>query len=412
MKFVVDCDIVLSHAPSGPIAVYLEPFAKSLREQGYASQSIHRQVLVSAGFSAWLARRQPVLHHITSDLVLPYLKYRFRHVQPSRGDGAALKHLLAFLRDEGAIPAEKIPASPGTSAERCSRTYEEYLREARGLSQATIVNYVPFVLDFLEECFGNGPIVWSQLCARDVVRFVERRARRLHPKRSKLLTSALRSFFRFARYRGKVKLDLGAAVPVVPHWTMTTTPRAIPANQVQQLLNSINRNTALGRRDYAVLLVLARLGLRASEAAFLELDDINWKGGQLSIRGKAGKRSDLPLPPEVGKAIAAYLRNGRPPSTSRRVFLRARAPIRGFRGASGVGSIVRHRLQRAGIDAPTYGAHQFRHGLACELLRQGASLGEIGEILGHQSPETTRIYAKVDLEALRTLALPWPGGVR
>jgi len=209
-----------------------------------------------------------------------------------------------------------------------------------------------------------------------------------------------------------VKLDLGAAVPVVPHWTMTTTPRAIPANQVQQLLNSINRNTALGRRDYAVLLVLARLGLRASEAAFLELDDINWKGGQLSIRGKAGKRSDLPLPPEVGKAIAAYLRNGRPPSTSRRVFLRARAPIRGFRGASGVGSIVRHRLQRAGIDAPTYGAHQFRHGLACELLRQGASLGEIGEVLGHKSPETTRIYAKVDLEALRTLALPWPGGVR
>jgi site-specific recombinase XerD len=148
---------------------------------------------------------------------------------------------------------------------------------------------------------------------------VERQARRLHPKRSKLLTSALRSFFRFARYRGKVKLDLGAAVPVVPHWTMTAVPRAIPADQVRQLLNSINRTTALGRRDYAVLLLLARLGLRASEAAFLELDDINWKTGQLSIRGKAGQRSDLPLPGEVGKAIAAYLRNGRPQSASRRV---------------------------------------------------------------------------------------------
>jgi integrase len=226
------------------------------------------------------------------------------------------------------------------------------------------------------------------------------------------MTSALRSFFRFARYRGKVKLDLGAAVPVVPHWTMTTVPRAIPADQVRQLLNSINRTTALGRRDYAVLLVLARLGLRASEVAFLELDDIDWKAGQLSIRGKAGQRSDLPLPADVGKAIAAYLRNGRPQSTIRRVFLRVRAPLRGFRGASGIGSIVRHRLQRAGIDAPTYGAHQFRHGLACELLRQGASLGEIGDILGHQSPQTTRIYAKVDLEALRTIALPWPGGVR
>jgi site-specific recombinase XerD len=193
---------------------------------------------------------------------------------------------------------------------------------------------------------------------------------------------------------------------------MTTVPRAIAADQVRQLLHSIDRTTALGRRDYAVLLVLARLGLRASEVAFLELDDINWKGGQLRIGGKAGQPGDLPLPADVGNAIAAYLRNGRPPSTSRRVFLRARAPIRGFRGASGVGSIVRHRLQRAGIDAPTHGAHQFRHGLACELLRQGASLGEIGEILGHRSPETTRIYAKVDLEALRSLALPWPGGVR
>lgn len=412
MKFVVDCDIVLSRAPSGTIAAYLEPFAKSLREQGYAPQSIHRQVLLSAAFSEWLARRQPVLHRISSDLALQYLRYRFRHVQPSRGDAAALKHLLAFLRREGAIPAEKIAAYPATSAERCARRYEEYLREACGLSRSTIINYVPFVLGFLEECFGTGPVVWSQLCAHDVVRFVERQARRLHPKRSKLLTSALRSFFRFARYRGKVKLDLGAAVPVVPHWTMTTVPRAIPADQVLQLLNSINRTTPLGRRDYAVLLLLARLGLRASEVAFLELDDISWKAAQLSIRGKAGRGCELPLPAEVGKAIAVYLRNGRPQSASRRVFLRARAPIRGFRGASGVGSIVRHRLQRAGIDSPTYGAHQFRHGLACELLRQGASLGEIGEVLGHQSPETTRIYAKVDLEALRTLALPWPGGAR
>jgi site-specific recombinase XerD len=412
LKFVVDCDIVLSRAPSGPIVAYIEPFAKSLREHEYAAQSIHRQVFLSAGFSEWLARRQPVLRRISSDLALQYLKYRFRQVQPSRGDAAALKHLLEFLRCEGAIPAAKIPAYPATSAKRCARTYEEYLREACGLSRSTIINYVPFILDFLEERFGNGPVVWSQLSAHDVVRFVERQARRLHPKRSKLLTSALRSFFRLARYHGKVKVDLGAAVPVVPHWTMTAIPRAIPADQVRQLLNSINRSTALGCRDYAVLILLARLGLRASEAAFLELDDINWKAGQLSIRGKAGQCSDLPLPAEVGKAIAAYLRNGRPQSTSRRVFLRARAPIRGFRGASGVGSIVRHRLQRAGIDAPTYGAHQFRHGLACELLRQGASLGEIGDVLGHKSPETTRIYAKVDLAALRTLALPWPGGVR
>jgi integrase/recombinase XerD len=160
------------------------------------------------------------------------------------------------------------------------------------------------------------------------------------------------------------------------------------------------------------LLLLARLGLRSSEVAFLELDDIDWKTGRLYVRGKGAQRLELPLPTEVGTAIVAYLRRGRPLSTSRRVFLRAKAPIRGFLGASGVGSIVRHSLERAGIDAPTTGAHQFRHGLACEMLRRGAALGEIGELLGHRHPQTTKIYAKVDLEALRTLALPWPGGVR
>jgi site-specific recombinase XerD len=154
------------------------------------------------------------------------------------------------------------------------------------------------------------------------------------------------------------------------------------------------------------------LGLRSGEVAFLELDDIDWDAGQVSVRGKGGQRSELPLPADVGKAIAAYLRHGRPHSASRRVFLRAKAPITGFRGQSGVGSLVRNSLQRAGIDAPTMGAHQFRHGLATQMLSHGASLSEIGEVLGHHHPQTTKIYLKVDIKALRTLALPWPGGVR
>jgi integrase len=177
-------------------------------------------------------------------------------------------------------------------------------------------------------------------------------------------------------------------------------------------LARIDRHTAVGRRDYAILLLLARLGLRSSEVVFLDLEDIDWKDGSLSVRGKGGRRLRLPLPADVGEAIVAYLRHGRPPSSSRRVFLRARAPLRGFLGPSAVGTIVRHALLRAGIDAPTTGAHQFRHGLATEMLRHGASLGEIGELLGHRSPETTKIYTKVDLDALRSLALPWPGGVR
>jgi integrase/recombinase XerD len=271
---------------------------------------------------------------------------------------------------------------------------------------------VPFIRNFLEERFGDGAVTLSQLCAHDVVSFVQRQAPRLHPKRAKLLTCALRSFLQYARYRGKAKLDLAAAVPVVANWSRASLPRAIGADQVRQLLASIDRRTATGCRDYAIVLLLARLGLRSGEVVCLELDDLDGQAGTLSVRGKSGPRGELPLPADVCQAIAAYRQRGRPQSPSRRVFLRAKAPRRGFRGASGVGSVVRHCLRRAGLKAPTYGAHQFRHGLATELLRQGASLGEIGEVLGHRCPETTKVYTKVDLEALRTLAMPWPGGRR
>ena len=413
MKYIIDNRIVLSRAPEGPLVTYIEPFARSLREQGYSLYSTHRQIRLAACFSQWLRHREVALSAITSNHPKQYLNYRTRHVRLCLGDPAALWHLLDFLRHERVILAErKIPVGPLTPAELCAQAYEQHLREARGLARATIINYVPFIRSFLKDRFGGGPATLSHLCARDVVAFVQHQAPHLHPKRAKLLTSALRSFLQYARYRGEVKLDLAATVPIVPNWSVSSIPRAIGADQVRQLLATIDRSTAVGRRDYTFLLLLSRLGLRSSEVAFLELDGIDWKAGRLSVRGKSGQRSDLPLPVEVGKAIAAYLRRGRPRCSSRRVFLRVKAPVRGFQGASGVGSIVRHRLQRAGVDAPTYGAHQFRHGLATEMLRQGASLSEIGELLGHHNPQTTKIYTKVDLEALRTLALPWPGGVQ
>lgn len=412
MNCVIHDQVVLSRAPEGPLAIHIGPFARSLNEQGYSLYSIQRQVLLAACFSRWLKQEGVALRNVTSEHPPRYLQYRARQTRPCPGDAAALRHLLEFLRCEGVIPAEKISMRPLTAAERWTQAYERHLRDARGLASATIVNYVPFIRSFLKDRFGHGSVTLSRLCARDVVGFVQRQAPRLHPKRAKLLTSALRSFLQYVRYCGKAKLDLAAAVPVVANWSMASIPRAIAPEQVRQLLASIDRRTAMGRRGYAILLLLARLGLRSGEVAFLELDDLDWNAGQLSVRSKRGRRRELPLPAEVGKAIAAYLRRGRPQSTSRRVFLRAKAPICGFRSSSGVGSIVRHRLQGAGLVAPTYGAHQFRHSLATELLRQGASLGEIGELLGHTSPETTKIYTKVDLNALRTLALPWPGGVR
>ena len=241
---------------------------------------------------------------------------------------------------------------------------------------------------------------------------MRRRAGTIQSKRVQLMTTALRSFLRFARYRGDIDKDLAACIPAVANWKQSTLPRALPPEQVEQVLNSVDRETVMGRRDYAILLILARLGLRAGEIRALTLEDLDWKEGLLTVRGKAGRFSQLPLPKDVGAAIANYLRHGRPAVNSRCVFLRAKAPAGGFQGQSGVGSMVKHALERAGIDSPRKGAHQFRHALACQMLKQGASLSEIGELLRHRSPQTTAIYAKVDLDSLASLALSWPGGAR
>jgi site-specific recombinase XerD len=319
---------------------------------------------------------------------------------------------MDYLSRNGVVPTEKIPPRQLTPVELSVHEFEHYLRNERSLSEKTIVYYVPFVHRFLTDRFGDGPVTLSRLTAADVVRFVQRQALHLHVKRAKLLTTALRSFLRYARYRGNIAPDLASAVPTVANWSMTAITRAIPEDAARQLLASINQRTSIGRRNYAILLLLARLGLRASEVVRLELEDINWNGGYVNVQGKGGQRSALPLPMGVGAAIAAYLQHGRPRSSSRRVFLRAKAPIRGFLDQQAVGSLVRNTLARAGVQAPTKGAHQFRHALATEMLSHGASLTEIGEVLRHHSPQTTMIYTKVDIEALRALALPWPGGVR
>jgi len=412
MKCIIDNHVVLSRPPEGPLVGQIGSFAKSMSEQGYSLVAIHRQVLLAACFSRWLMQKRVGLRSICSDHLVRYLRSRARHLRPCQGDTAALRNLIGFLRRQGLVPGEKKSARQLTPAQHCAQAFGQYLLEVRALAHTTIINYVPFIRCFLEGRFGRGRVMLSCLRASDVVRFVQRQALRLHRKRAKLMTTALRSFLNYGRYLGEVSLDLSAAVPIVANWSMTSIPRGISAEHVRQLLASIDRRTAVGRRDYAILLLLARLGLRSGEVAFLELDDIDWNAGQVSVRSKGGQRNTMPLPIEVGRAIAAYLRRGRPASSSRRVFLRAKAPVRAFRGASGVGSIVRHSLERAGIHATTKGTHQFRHGLATEMLRQGASLGEIGELLGHRHPQTTKIYIKVDIKALRLLALPWPGGVR
>src|SRR5260370_36390013 len=355
MKCIINNQVVRSRAPEGPLAVPIGSLAESVSKQGYRLASIHRRVLLAACFSRWLQQNGVGLRSLCSEHAARYLRYRARRVRPGRGDAAALKHLIGFLRDEGVIPRAKKLACQPTPAEHCAQVYGRYLLEVRALARPTIINYVPFIRSFLQDRFGSGRVTLSRLCASDVVRFVQRQAPRLHTKTAKLMTTALRSFLKYARYLGEVTLDLAAAVPIVANWSMTSIPRATSTEHVRQLLASIDRRTAVGRRDYAILLLLARLGLRAGEVVSLELNDIDWNMGQVSVRGKSGQRNRLPLSTEVGKAIAAYLRRGRPDCTSRHVFLRARAPICAFRGACAEGSTLRHSLPRAGIQATTSG---------------------------------------------------------
>jgi site-specific recombinase XerD len=394
----------------GPIGPYIDSYEAEMRGEGYARQTREVQIRLVADFGCWLDKRGIQALDITADLFRPYLRARARRRRPTRNDLSALQRLLELLRRQGVIAAPVLPAA--TPAERLRSEFHLYLRQERALASTTQGSYTAFVGEFLAEHFGAGPVDLSQLSATNVTGFVRRRASAIQSKRVQLMTTALRSFLRFARYRGDIEKDLAACIPAVANWKQSILPRALPPDQVEQALNSVNRKTAIGRRDYAILLILARMGLRAGEIRTLTLKDLDWQEGLITVRGKAGRFSQLPLPRDVGSAIADYLRHGRPTASSRCVFLRAKAPAGGFQGQCGIGSIVRHTLERAGIDSPRKGAHQSRHALACKMLKQGASLSEIGELLRHRSPQTTAIYAKVDLESLAALALSWPGGAR
>ena len=283
MKCIVSEDVVISRPLEGPLSAHIAGFAKWARDEGYALYSRQRQVLLAACFSRWLGQESVSPGRVTSGHVLRYLRSRARHLKICRGDAAALRQFIDFLRRQGVIPAERI-RSHQPPVEQVVQEFERYLLNERALAPTTAVHYASFVRGFLANRFCRGPIKLSQLCAGDVVRFVQRQARRLHLKQAKLLTTALRSFLHYLRYRGEILHDLSGAVPTVANWSMTSIPRAIPPDLVRRLLASINRHTALGRRDYAILLLLARLGLRGGEVARIELEDIDWKAGSVSVR--------------------------------------------------------------------------------------------------------------------------------
>jgi site-specific recombinase XerD len=314
--------------------------------------------------------------------------------------------MLAMLREKGVVKRE---ATASDAPLKVTAAFRQYLSEERGLSPATLRNYVPVIEQFLSERFRNEIPNVRFLSAPDITKFVVRQAHRLSPVRAGLVVTALRCFFRYLCHRGEVSIDLSGCVPTVPNWSLSTLPRYLSANDVEQILKCCGRKSSIGRRNYAILLLLARLGLRAGEVVGLNLDDVDWSAGQITIRGKGGRSVPLPLAADVGAALAAYLHEDRPRCVSRSAFIRHRAPLIGFANASAVSTLVMRAIKQAGVVSAHKGAHVLRHSLATNLLRQGGSLDEIGELLRHKSPNTTAIYAKVDVTALHTLALPWPG---
>lgn len=396
----------------GPLGRYITLYGDELLAHGYRRKSCRRKLQLAADFTRWLDRKKIVAKQVIVRHVGDYLQSRKRSgVGIHLGERAAVIDFLKLLREQR-VTKERISLRPVTPSQKLLREYDLYLQTERALSLATRINYLPFVRQFVVSRFGPGRVDLSRLRALDVLKFVRRTAGQLKNKRVLLMTTALRSFLRFARYRGDIKLDLAACVPPVASWSLSNLPKSLPPAQVEQVLANVRqRSTAVGQRDHAILLLLARLGLRGGEVGNLVLEDIDWENSRIAVRGKGDRVARLPMPAEVGKAIAAYLQNGRPRVPGeRRLFLRARAPLTGFKGQGSVGSVVKHALERAKIDSPRKGSHQFRHTLASTMLQKGSSLSEIGEVLRHRSPDTTAIYAKVDFLSLRALALPWPGG--
>ena len=397
----------------GPLARYLEPYAEYLAHRGYSQISYWKKTFLINEFSRWLSREDIPVNKITSKHEEAFLRDRTRHRCLKRGDRSTLSDVTNWLREKGIIEC-LVTASVATSGfDRVLREYSSHLQEDRGLALATIENYGGYVSRFLSDISGEDDLKLASVHASQIVDYFRQNAPKARTFASaKHAVTALRSFFRFARYRGYIHSDLAAAVPSVAGWSMASIPRAMPADCVKVLLSASKTwRTPAGLRNRAILLLLTQLGLRAGEVVRLELSDIDWSEGCLCVHGKGRVERPLPLPHDVGEAIAAYLEAGRPESACRRVFLRSRAPFDGLKGSSDICQIVARAIGRAGLETNSMGAHQLRHALAVDMLRQGASLTDIGQVLRHRSPDATRRYAKVNLEALREVALPWPGAM-
>jgi site-specific recombinase XerD len=395
-----------SRRKPGPLGPFVEGYRAWLLARGYSPSVVIRSLITLGHLGRWLERNALAVDQLTAEAISTFLaEYRVDHV---RLPGASVWPLHDYLRAEGAVPPE--PSEVVAPVEHLIGEYREWLVCERGLAPVTVRANEQFARRFLAgRVSAADPCGVLGITAGEVNALLVRERARVSSGSVGCFTYRLRSLLRYLAVRGVAAPGLAHAVPRVARWREATIPEFPTRPQIERLLASCDRRNATGARDHAVLLLLARLGLRAVEVARLRLEDLDWRAGKIVVDGKAHRRDQLPLPSDVGEAIVEHLKHRGRQRSQRHVFLTVRAPIRPLE-PSGVRTIVRNACRRAGTEPVP--AHRLRHALASDLLREGASMIDIGQVLRHKQLETTAIYAKVDLQRLRLAASPWPGAKR
>ncbi len=400
----------------GLLDTHVESFLLSLHAMGYAERTLRKKRSVAESFARWTRSEQVSLEHLNESHISGFLE-RFPQMRTVRSafELTTLKPLLEYLRAEAGVPI-LLPQIEVSPVENLKRDYMDYLRKERGLTENSVRVYSPLIHDFLtDQMVRKGSVTPGALDALTIRDFLLARIPNRSAEQTRLLATALRSFLRFVFVRGETTVDLSGSVPTVRRWSQAVVHDFLSPEEVERVISVTDRSSASGRRAHAVLLLLARLGLRAGEVVNLELPDIRWRAGEIVVRGKGQVRDHLPLLSDIGEALELYLCKDRGTSTSRRVFLRRLAPRVGLAGPGAVGHIVRQALAQAGLRSSCRGAaHLFRHSLATRMIRNGATIAEISQVLRHRSQSATAVYAKVSTEALRSVSRPWPstGGAR
>jgi integrase/recombinase XerD len=400
---------VLEVGVPGPLGPFVAGFAAELSRQGYKPQPVGKQLGLLAALSSWLAAEGVAVSDLSSDVAERFCAARRAAGHTDRVTVRALDPLLRYLRGLGVAPSASSPA-PAGAAEELLSSFRRYLEHERGLVPAAARGYVDKVRPFVARFDGPDGLELWRVDVVEVRGFVVEVCPRLGRRAAQLTVVALRALLRFLHLEGVLERSLAGAVPSVAGWRLSGLPKRLEPGEVGALLDSCDGTTVIGLRDLAILTVLSRLGLRAGEVAALSLEDIDWRAGELIVRGKCARSERLPLPHDVGEAIVGYLRDGRPATAQdRAVFVRVRAPHHRL-SSGGVTFVVASAARRAGLGQ--LHAHRLRHTAASEMLRCGATLPEVGQVLRHRHAATTAIYAKVDREALRQIARPWLGATR